>query len=220
MSNNLGNKLVMANNIKHYMKLQNKTRQDVCEALNIAYTTFADWVNAVTYPRIDKIELMANYFGISKSDLVEEHSASNLKKDIDDISITFPIIGEVAAGYDCPAIEEETGEYEQIPASWLHRHPKENFFVLKVKGDSMYPAYRDGDRVLIHRVPSVDSGSIAVVLYETEVATLKKVKYVHGEDWLELIPLNPEYAPKRIEGPDLEQCRVLGEVWRLIRVIK
>ena len=48
MSNNLGNKLVMANNIKHYMKLQNKTRQDVCEALNIAYTTFADWVNAVT----------------------------------------------------------------------------------------------------------------------------------------------------------------------------
>lgn len=138
----------------------------------------------------------------------------------DDISISFPIIGEVAAGYDCPAIEEETGEYEQIPASWLHRHPKENFFVLKVKGDSMYPAYRDGDRVLIHRVPSVDSGSIAVVLYETEVATLKKVKYVHGEDWLELIPLNPEYAPKRIEGPDLEQCRVLGEVWRLIRVIK
>jgi transcriptional regulator with XRE-family HTH domain len=46
--------------------------------------TFSDWVNAKTYPRIDKIELMANYFGISKADLVEEHG-SLTKKDERDI---------------------------------------------------------------------------------------------------------------------------------------
>ena len=69
----LGNKEIMSRNIKYYMTRYNKSRSDMCKALGVKYTTFCDWVNAKTYPRIDKIELMANYFGISKSDLVENH---------------------------------------------------------------------------------------------------------------------------------------------------
>ena len=70
----LGNKEIMAQNIQFYMDKYGKTRQDMCEALGVKYTTFTDWVKGNTYPRIDKIELMANYFGISKSDLVEDHT--------------------------------------------------------------------------------------------------------------------------------------------------
>ena len=70
----LGNKEIMARNIQFYMDKYGKTRQDMCEALGVKYTTFTDWVKGNTYPRIDKIELMANYFGISKSDLVEDHT--------------------------------------------------------------------------------------------------------------------------------------------------
>ncbi len=69
----LGNKAIMAKNIQHYMGIKGVSRNDICDALGIKYTTFTDWVKGNTYPRIDKIELMANYFGISKSDLVEEH---------------------------------------------------------------------------------------------------------------------------------------------------
>ena len=68
----LGNKAVMAKNIQYYMDKQGKTRTEMCEALGVKYTTFTDWVKGNTYPRIDKIELMANYFGISKADLVED----------------------------------------------------------------------------------------------------------------------------------------------------
>lgn len=70
----LGNKDIMAKNIKRLMELNGKDRNDVCKDLGFKYTTFADWVNAKTYPRIDKIEMMANYFGVSKADLVEEHT--------------------------------------------------------------------------------------------------------------------------------------------------
>ena len=70
---NLGNKEIMAKNIQYYMAKYGKTRQDMCEALGVKYTTFTDWVKGNSYPRIDKIELMANYFGISKADLVEDH---------------------------------------------------------------------------------------------------------------------------------------------------
>lgn len=73
----LGNKKIMAKNIQYYMNLHHKTRSDMCDALGVKYTTFTDWVKGNTYPRIDKIELMANYFGIEKSDLVEDRSKSS-----------------------------------------------------------------------------------------------------------------------------------------------
>lgn len=72
MSNNLGNKETMARNIKYYMDLNSVSSVDMCKILDVPASTFSYWINARTYPRIDKIERMANYFGVSKSDLVEE----------------------------------------------------------------------------------------------------------------------------------------------------
>lgn len=65
-------KEIMARNIKRYMEQKGVTNQQVCDALGFKYTTFIDWTKAVTYPRIGKVEAMANYFGIQKSDLIEE----------------------------------------------------------------------------------------------------------------------------------------------------
>lgn len=81
----------------------------------------------------------------------------------------------------------------------------------------MYPKILDGDLVLVQRCSSVDSGSIAVIMYNGDEATVKKVKYVSGEDWFEMIPFNPEYQTKRIEGSEIKDCRVLGKVVKLIR---
>lgn len=82
----LGNKEIMARNIRYYMDKYGVDRNTICDKLNIKYTTFSDWVNAKTYPRIDKIEKLATYFGISKSDLVESreiHSDFNSEYYID-----------------------------------------------------------------------------------------------------------------------------------------
>lgn len=66
------NKKVMARNIKKYMDQQGVNATEICSALGFKQNTFSDWVNAKTYPRIDAIEKMANYFEISKANLVEE----------------------------------------------------------------------------------------------------------------------------------------------------
>ena len=68
----LENKEVMARNIRRYMKENGKTRNEVCTALGLPYSTFSEWLTAKKYPRIDKIELMANYFCCEKSDLIED----------------------------------------------------------------------------------------------------------------------------------------------------
>ncbi len=69
----LGNKQIMATNIRRYLLLTGKTQKEVCKDLGIKEMTFSDWVNAKTYPRIDKIEKLANYFHVQKADLVEEY---------------------------------------------------------------------------------------------------------------------------------------------------
>lgn len=69
----LGNKAIMAENIQRLMDSRGIDRNKICSDLGFKYTTFTDWVKGNTYPRIDKIEMMANYFGVNKSELVEKH---------------------------------------------------------------------------------------------------------------------------------------------------
>lgn len=69
---NLENKEVLSQNLKYYMNINHIDRNKLCEDLNLKYTTLTDWINAKKYPRIDKIEMLANYFEIQKSDLIEE----------------------------------------------------------------------------------------------------------------------------------------------------
>ena len=77
------NKQIMAQNIQRYMDQRGITRQQLCDALDIKYTTLRDWVKGNTYPRIGKVEAMANYFGCEKSDLIEKKLTEEKEKDND-----------------------------------------------------------------------------------------------------------------------------------------
>ena len=79
----LGNKQIMADNIKRLLSAKGLNPRQLAIALDFKYTTVNDWVNAKTYPRIDKIEMLANFFNVSKSDLVENKS--------EEIATTSPV---------------------------------------------------------------------------------------------------------------------------------
>lgn len=73
----LGNKEIMAQNLQRLMDSRGIDRNRLCADLGFKYTTLTDWLKGNTYPRIDKIEMMANYFGVEKSDLIEDKSDIN-----------------------------------------------------------------------------------------------------------------------------------------------
>ena len=79
----LGNKQIMADNIKRLLKAKGLNPRQLAIALDFKYTTVNDWVNAKTYPRIHKIEMLANFFNVSKSDLVENKT--------EEIATTSPV---------------------------------------------------------------------------------------------------------------------------------
>ncbi len=131
---------------------------------------------------------------------------------------TFPVIGDIAAGYNHIAYEDWTGETVKIPDTYLKGRDESEFFVLRVTGNSMYPLYHNGDKVLVLKQSTLNySGEIGVVIYDGDCGTLKKVEYKEGENWINLIPINPNYEPVHIEGEALEHCRILGVPRLLIR---
>ena len=73
----MDNKNVFAFNLRKQMEIHGRTRNDICKALDISYFTVSDWVNGKKYPRMDKVEMLANYFGILKSDLIEDKEEKN-----------------------------------------------------------------------------------------------------------------------------------------------
>lgn len=76
---NIGNREVFSRNLSYYISMSGRDQKEVAKVVGVAPSTFNEWVKGKKYPRIDKIEMLANYFGILKSDLIEE---TKEKKDI------------------------------------------------------------------------------------------------------------------------------------------
>jgi transcriptional regulator with XRE-family HTH domain len=81
----LGNKEILSKNLKYYIERSGKDRRELSEIWGFPYSTVTEWINGRKYPRIDRIEIMADYFGILKSDLIEEKMTSEDKKNSDAI---------------------------------------------------------------------------------------------------------------------------------------
>lgn len=201
------------------------TQEDVAFVVKVTKQTIQKYENnIITNIPSDKIELLSKALNCSPAYLMgweDDEDTKRFQAPIITEDVTeFPIIGEIAAGFENIAAEDWTGETIEIPNKYLKGYKKTDFFVLRVKGQSMYPIYQEDDVVLILKQSTVNqSGDIGVIVYGDECATLKKLEFIKGEDWLRMIPLNPEYVPRLIEGEDLEHCCVLGIPKLLIREI-
>lgn len=78
----LGNKAVMSRNLRRLMSERRVSAKELSKRLDFPYTTVLSWLKAENYPRIDKIEAMAEYFGVLKSDLIEEQLPEEIKKPV------------------------------------------------------------------------------------------------------------------------------------------
>lgn len=125
-------------------------------------------------------------------------------------SILVPVYGEIPAGIPLEAIEDIQG-YEDIPVEWLKGDKK--YIALKVKGDSMYPKYLDGDIVIIQLQADCESGQDCACYVNGFNATLKTVVKHIGK--IELRPINPNYPPKTYNHPG--EVEIVGVVKELRR---
>lgn len=150
--------------------------------------------NLATLYNIDYINL---YEKAGYLDLIET-------KDLKENKQAFPLLGKVRAGYNYLAQENIVG--------WITIDKKladpENYFALKILGDSMQPVLYSDDIVIVHRQPDVESGQVAIVLVDDEEGTIKKV--VKYDDYIELVAFNSYYPPRRLDKNN--KFKILGKV--------
>lgn len=213
--------------LRYLRKSNNLTQTQLANALDLAFSTISMYERGDREPDFETLEAIADYFNVSMDYLLGKtfdpsrlpNNSFPSPSETEDF-ITFPVVGEIAAGYDSIALESWDGDTIDIPTSFLKGHSPEDFFVLRVKGDSMYPMYQENDKVLILKQSTLNySGQVGAVLYDGELATIKKVEFIIGENWMKLVPVNPLHPPKLIENADLERCQIIGVPKYLIREI-
>ena len=182
--NNLGNKQTFAKNLKYYMDDRKIDRNKLSAICKVPYTTLTSWIKAERYPRIDKIQILSEFFNIRMSDLVEEHDYNNEIKQI-------PLLGKIQAGVPTEMFLDII-DYIDIPAD-MARGNKE-LFALKTKGKSMEPNFIEGDILIFEKTEDCENGQFCAVAVNGDDATFKKV--TKTDTGIMLQPLNPDFETK------------------------
>ena len=190
------NKEVFASNLKLYMKMKNKTQVDIADQLNVSQSTVSDWINGNKYPRIDKLQLLADYFGILKSDLSEIKTFERRNSvDVinDNIYINVPVYQALSCGTGM-FVEDSIEEYISFTDRLLN--PNLEYFCQVANGDSMIEEnINNGDLLVFEKTSIIQNGQIGCFCVDENIATCKKFYKDVVSAIITLQPANKNYAP-------------------------
>lgn len=167
------------NRIAALRKSRGLSQKEFGRALNVAQNTVSNWENGNREPDREMYLRIAEFFGVSVSDVFGESiKALKTKKSI-------PVLGQIPAGIPIEAIEDVL-DYEDL--SEREANDGFEYFGLRIKGSSMYPEYLDGDTIIVRRQDTADTGDDAVVMVNGNDATFKRIK--RSEEGIILMPIN------------------------------
>ena len=186
---------------ENLLKMNKTTVYRVSKETGISPSTFTDWKNGRSAPKIDKLKLIADYFDVSLNLLLGEEIGDEGCAE----GARIPIIGEIRAG--SPIITNETllgYEYADVECV-------EDYFYLKICGDSMKDiGMVDGSLVLFRKQQYAEEGDVVACLVGGDSATVKRFSRVKKQIYL--LPENEDYSPIILSTDDFEsgEARILG----------
>ena len=194
MNKDVNLRMFSANKLKHLRENNNMTQDDLAEKLcqrlgeTITRQTVSLYENGKRGMNQDILFALSDIFNISINTFFPPLNFDNGELiDLPSDNVKIPVLGRIPAGMPFEAIEDEyTTDYEEIPRSWLRGGNE--FFALKLDGDSMEPEYQDKDVVIFRKAPDCESGQDCCIRINGYDATFKRVKkQING---IMVIPLN------------------------------
>ena len=198
----------IANNLRRLIYESGLTPAETARQIGISKTTLSNWLNGTRIPRMDNIDMLAKYLGVTREQIVGKAEEQTKYK-----AIKLKVLGRVAAGIPIEMITDIVDE-EEISAQMARVG---EYFALRIKGKSMEPVINDGDNVIVKKQPDVDSGDIAIVAVNGEDATCKTVKKTAAG--VILMPKNPSFEPLFFTNEEVvsKPVTILGKVVELRR---
>lgn len=185
-----------ASNLNYYMQINGKIQDDLIKDLGIKSSTLSSWCTGIKMPRVDKIEMLAKYFGVHFSDLVEERKTDNKKPQI----ISIPLFSSYKNSYIY------TMDNFHVRDLLVNDNIPINSFGLIVIDNSMSPLLDKDDIVIIERNSQFVSGKIYLILNHG-VSTIRRI--TKTENGYELQALNPYYPIENVL-----EINIIGKIIR------
>ena len=187
------------------LKTNKTTVYRVSKSTGISASTFTDWKNGRSIPKMDKIKLIADFFGVSLDYMLSGGVCGTSAVAHVSAGKRVPIIGEIRAG--SPIITNETLlGYEKAEVN-----EADEYFYLRVQGDSMKDiGMVEGSLVLFHKQQYAHDGEIVACLVGGDSATVKR--FHRNSKKVSLLPENEDYSPIELTTDDFEmgEARILG----------
>lgn len=193
----------MGERLKELRLQKGATQEEVGKVINVTKPTIMKYEKGlVENLKRSSIEKLAKYFNVTPSYLmcIDDEKIDVLGNPL----ITIPLVGTVKAGYDYLAQENIVGTID-VEKSLVGNG--EDYFALKVKGDSMAPVFLENDTVVIKKQNDCENNEFAVVIINGDEGTLKKVKKT--DSGIILQPLNPAYGPVMYTYEEMQSIPVL-----------
>lgn len=209
---------IFINNLKAIMKERKVSRRQLAEGLNIPYTTLTDWCTGRIFPRVEKINLIADYFNIKKSDLIEEITEEDDEALYDDVVKVDVFSKLFLDSVWCLKNQSFKIDEELIPPEWIKNH--QSYFGLIMNDNSMDPEFHKDDCLIIRECKKMDKdGFYCVLEKDSDYAKIRKL--IHINDGIMVMPLNmsDNIQPKTyLKGTlEFESLRIIGIVVQVKR---
>ena len=194
------------NNIKTAREQRGMSQKEMAITLGIAQPTISNWESGRINPSNKNLLQLSELLSFSTDYLLGKTPIYKTKEQKKGIRV--PVLGTIPAGIPIEAIEDIL-DYEEIPSSW--GKGGQEYFALKLQGDSMSPKYLENDVVIFLSSSSCDSGDDCAVIINGDNATFKRViKQING---VTIQPLNTDgHVPTFYSNEDVESLpvRVIG----------
>ncbi len=201
--------------IQQAMDIRGLKQTDLVERTKISKGSLSSYVSGRYAPKQNNIYLLAKALNVNVEWLMGADIPMTYFKEVRSVdhnsAVRIPVLGRVAAGIPINAVEE-TIDWEEIPAEMAG---SDEYFGLRIKGDSMSPRIMDGDTVIVRRQDDADTGDIVIAIVNGDDGVCKKLRKT--DSGIMLISLNPVYDPMVFDHSDIDTIPVsiIGRVVEL-----
>ena len=204
--------VVLAANVAELMRTSESagTQYKLARRSNVAQSSISRILRAETRTKVSTIDAIARVFGVTTAELMTPSGDDLNMATLTSATQCIQLINYVQAGNWSEAVDNfQSGD----GSSWLLTDQviSDNSFALEIKGDSMLPDFRPGDRVIIDPAVQPNPGDFVVAKNGEHEATFKKYRprgaNERGEQVIELVPLNEDYPTLR---SDISPLHIIG----------
>lgn len=196
---------IFTENLKHYMNTKQKSQSDISKALDIPLSTVSSWYNGASYPRVDKMQALADYFNISMRNLTDKQNNNLIPSNI----INIPLYKPNETILD---LFQQHREYSRCALPMDKLNPRKEYFGTIARFDNNIDVgIHKSDYLIFEKTDTLKNGQLGCYVYNDYFYIGRYYQY--GQDII-IVFASEKYQP--IYANEISHFQILGRLCTVI----